>query len=172
MEFSLSRTVEVLSATPGTTRSLLSDLSDDWTASASREDWGPFDIVGHLIHADQTVWIPRARVIVEQGEDVSFPAFDRAGHHEDVRGKTLPQLLEEFDAARRTSLDTIAGWHLSEAQLDLQGIHPEFGPVTLRQLLATWLVHDLTHLRQIATSMAKKYESAVGPWKEYLSILK
>ena len=171
MEFNLERTIEVLSATPGALRGLLGGLSDAWTASRG-DEWGPFDVVGHLIHAEHTDWIPRARVIVEQGEDRNFPPFDRFGHFALVEGKTLAQLLDEFDAARRQSLDTLAGWDLSDDQLDLRGLHPEFGPVTLRQLLATWPVHDLTHLRQIATSMAKQYDQAVGPWKEYLSILK
>lgn len=172
MQFSLTRTIEVLSATPGAVSGLLGELSDEWTASASREDWGPFDIVGHLIHAEHTDWIPRARVILDQGEDLNFPPFDRFGHFEMVEGKTMSGLLDEFTTARRQSLDTLAGWNLSEDQLDLQGVHPEFGPVTLRQLLATWAVHDLTHIRQISTAIAKKYDSAVGPWKEYLSILK
>jgi len=172
MEFSMTRTVEVLSATPAAVRGLLGGLSGEWTASASREDWGPFDVVGHLIHAEHTDWIPRARVIIDQGEDRRFPPFDRFGHFALVEGKTMDQLLDDFDAARRRSLDTLAGWNLSEDQLDLHGLHPEFGPATLSQLLATWTVHDLTHLRQIATSMAKQYDQAVGPWKEYLSILK
>ena len=172
MQFDLERTFEVLSATPVAVRGLLGGLSDGWTASAGREDWGPFDIVGHLIHAEYTDWIPRARVILDQGEDRNFPPFDRFGHFALVEGKTLAQLLDEFDAARRHSLDTLAGWNLTEDQLDLQGLHPEFGPVTLSQLLATWTVHDLTHLRQIATSIAKQYDQAVGPGKEYLSVLK
>jgi hypothetical protein len=172
MEFSLSKTVEVLSATPAAVRGLLGGLSAEWTASPAADEWGPFDVVGHLIHAEHTDWIPRARVIIDQGEDLNFPPFDRFGHFALVEGKTLTQLLDEFDAARRRSLDTLAGWNLTEAKLDLHGLHPEFGPVTLRQLLATWPVHDLTHLRQIATTMAKQYDQAVGPWKEYLSILK
>jgi len=172
MEFSMTRTVEVLSATPAAVRGLLGGLSGEWTASASREDWGPFDVVGHLIHAEHTDWIPRARVIIDQGEDRRFPPFDRFGHFALVEGKSLAQLLDEFDAARRQSLDTLAGWNLIDDQLNLQGLHPEFGPVTLSQLLSTWTVHDLTHLRQIATTMAKQYDQAVGPWKEYLSILK
>ena len=172
MEFSITRNIEVLSATPASVRSLLAGLSDDWTTSANAEEWGPFDIVGHLIHAEYTDWIPRARVIVEQGKDRNFPSFDRFGHFELVKGKGLNQLLDEFDSARADSLQTLTNWNLSKEQLTLQGIHPEFGGVTLSQLLATWTVHDLTHLRQIATSMAKRYDAAVGPWKDYLSILK
>lgn len=172
MEFSLTHTIEVLTTTPSTVRSMLGGLSDEWISSNSREDWGPYDVVGHFIHADQSTWIPRARIIIEQGSDRNFPQFDRAGHFESVEGKSLTQLLDEFDAARADSLETLLGWELSEEQLDLTGFHPEFGEVTLRQLLATWTVHDLTHIRQIATSMAKRYETAVGPWKEYLSILK
>lgn len=172
MQFSVSRSIEVLSATPPTLRSLLRGLSEDWTVSATREEWGPFDIVGHLIHGEETDWIPRAKIILEQGEDRSFVPFDRFAQFEKSKGKTLASLLDEFEHLRRDNLETLIGWNLTDEQLDLQGIHPELGCVTLRQLLATWAVHDLNHIRQIVTAMAKRYDSAVGPWQEFLSILK
>lgn len=172
MNFSVGKSIEVLSPTPAVVRALLRGLSDDWSSTNSRDDWGPYDIVGHLIHAEYTDWIPRVRVILEQSTDRNFPPFDRFGHFELVKGKCLSQLFDEFDAARAASLDTLLGWGISGEQLALSGIHPEFGEVTLGQLLATWTVHDLTHIRQIVTSMARRYETAVGPWKEYLSILR
>ncbi len=172
MEFNIQLTIEVLSRTPQVIRSITDGLSEAWTSSASREDWGPYDIVGHLIQGELMDWIPRALIILEQRDDTRFVPFDRLAHFENSKGKTLGSLLDEFEQLRHENLRTLSGLELSNEQLQLEGIHPEFGPVTLRQLLATWAVHDLTHVRQIATSMAKRYDSAVGPWKEYLSILK
>ena len=173
MNFHLDKTVEVLRGTPATITAMVGQVADEWTESSGRrDDWGVFDVVGHLIHADETDWIPRAEVILRQGADRDFPPFDRFGQFDKSRGTTLVELLDEFEAVRKECLATVRGWNLTEQQLDLKGIHPEFGEVNLRQLLATWVVHDLTHIRQITTIMAKKYEEAVGPWKAYLSILK
>jgi len=172
MKFSIAASVEVLSATPGTLRSLLGGLSDEWTASFDdQENWQPYDVLGHLIHGEETDWIPRARIILEQIEDRRFVPFDRLAQFERSKGKTLTELLDEFERCRVENLDRLRSWDLTEEQLELQGIHPEFGTVTLRQLIATWAVHDLNHIRQIVTAMAKRYDQAVGPWKEYLGIL-
>lgn len=172
MEFALEDAIPMLESTPATLKAWLGGLPDQWTASSGDEgDWQPFDIVGHLIHADQTDWIPRAKVILAQGEDRNFPPFDRLGQFEKTKGKTLAELLEEFAVIRKECIDELNSWKLTSDQLELKGAHPEFGEVTLGQLLSTWVVHDLTHIRQIATAMAKRYETAVGPWKSYLSIL-
>ncbi|MBX3294631.1 MAG: DinB family protein [Acidobacteria bacterium] len=172
MEFAVERSIELLSSTPGTLRAWLVGLSDEWTVSAGdRDEWQPYDIVGHLIHADETDWIPRARVILAQGKDRRFPPFDRFGQFERQQGRPLSVLLDEFAAVRKRCIDELTGWNLTPEQFDLSGVHPEFGEVSLKQLLSTWVVHDLTHIRQIATAMARRYETAVGPWKAYLSIL-
>lgn len=172
MEFAVERSIELLAATPVALRAWLGGLSDAWTATAGdRGDWQPYDIVGHLIHADETDWIPRARVILVQGEDRRFPPFDRFGQFERPQETPLSELLDEFAAVRWRCLDELTAWDLSAEQLELCGIHPEFGEVSLAELLSTWVVHDLTHIRQIATAMARRYEAAVGPWKAYLSIL-
>ena len=173
MKFELHQAVPLLSATPLTLNALLGNLGDVWTCSSGNPDqWEAFDIVGHLIHAEETDWIPRAKVILEQADNRAFEPFDRFAQFERSNGKTLRELLEEFEAARRTSLAILASWDLRSADLALTGNHPELGDVTLSQLLATWVVHDLTHIRQIATVMARRYEIEVGPWKEYLSILR
>ena len=173
MRFELDKAIEVLASTPAAVRAMVGGLSGEWTASSGdADDWGVFDVVGHLVHADETDWIPRAEVILARGQDRNFPPFDRFGQFEKAKGKTLGDLLDEFERARAGCLATLRGWRLTDDQLDLKGVHPEFGEVELRQLLATWVVHDLTHIRQIATIMARKYEEAVGPWKAYLSILK
>jgi hypothetical protein len=172
MDFRSDQAFEILGSTPATVRTMVGGLSEGWTEGSGRQDeWGVFDVVGHLIHADETDWIPRAEVILAQGEDRNFPPFDRFGQFEKSRGKTLGHLLNEFDTIREGCLATVRGWDLTEERLELRGVHPEFGEVSLRQLLATWVVHDLTHIRQIAMITAKKYEDAVGPWKAYLSIL-
>lgn len=173
MKFQLEQAVEILSQTPATVKSLLENLSDEWIfAEENRDDWNAFDVVGHLIHADETDWIPRAEVILAQVENPTFEAFDRYGQFEKSKGKTLPELLEEFAEIRKQCIENLRQMNLTEDKLKLKGIHPELGEATLENLLATWVVHDLTHIRQIVTSMAKKYSENVGVWKEYLSILK
>jgi hypothetical protein len=172
MKFNLDDAVEVLTATPPALKALLGGLSDGWTASTGTQDnWQAFDVIGHLLNAEETNWIPRAKVIVEDGTKGVFEPFDRLAHFERSKGKTLEELLVEFAEARRSSISTLLSWDLTIEQLSRKGYHPELGEVTLSQLLATWVVHDLTHIRQIATAMAKKYTVEVGPWKQYLGIL-
>lgn len=141
------------------------------TSEIRNQSWRPYDIVGHLIQGELTDWIPRARIILEQGEDRTFVPFDRFAQFEHSKGKSLAQLLDEFAKLRTQNIETLTSWNLTEHQLDLEGDHPELGRVTLRQLLATWVVHDLNHIRQVVTVMAKRYEGEVGVWKQYLSIL-
>ena len=173
MKFQLEQAIEILSTTPAVLRSMLGNLSDDWTKTEeNRDDWSPFDVVGHYIHAEETDWIPRAEIILGQGENPTFDPFDRYAMFEKSKDKTLEDLLQEFAERRRESLETLKSWNLTDEQLALKAMHPELGEVTLEQLLATWVVHDLTHIRQIVTNLAKKYSVAVGVWREYLSILK
>jgi hypothetical protein len=172
VEFTLNKTLEVLERTPRVVRAMLDGLSDEWTSGGTETDWAPFDIVGHLIHGEITDWIPRAKIILDQGESITFVPFDRLAQFELSKGKTLAELLDDFDEARGDSLATLRSWNLTEDQLGLKGMHPELGQVDLSQLLSTWMVHDLTHIRQLAVFLARKYWDAVGPWTEYLSILK
>ncbi|MCD9185260.1 MAG: DinB family protein [Pyrinomonadaceae bacterium] len=173
MKFEINQAVEILENTPLVLKSLLGNLSEDWTKSEhNKEDWSAFDIVGHYIHAEETDWIPRAEIILRQGENRTFEPFDRYAQFEVSKDKTLDDLLETFAEKRRESIKTLKLWNLTEEQLNLKGNHPDLGEVTLENLLSTWLVHDLTHIRQIVTNLAKKYSVNVGVWKEYLSILK
>ncbi len=173
MNFQIQQAIEVLERTPGVLAAFLAGLSDGWTASTGNTDkWQPYDIVGHLIHAEKTDWIPRARIILGQQENVTFEPFDRFAQFNDSKGKSIGSLLGEFAEVRKESLLELTGWQLTPAQLDLGGIHPELGRVKLSELLATWVVHDLTHIRQIAMVMADRYRDDVGVWREYLSILK
>lgn len=172
MEFDLEQGVAVLTRTPDTLRSMLAGLGAQWTdATEGPETWSPYVIVGHLIHGERTDWIPRAHIILAQGPNRHFTPYDRFAQFRESHGKSLVDLLDEFGRLRAENLATLVGWRISEAQLALQGEHPEFGAVTLRQLLSTWVAHDLGHIAQAARVMAKQYREAVGPWRAYLPVL-
>jgi hypothetical protein len=172
MDFSLERGLEILERTPQVMRDLLSGLSQDWLDGTEGPDtWSPYVIVGHLIHGERTDWIPRAQIILAQGDDRRFTPFDRFAQFRESEGKSLVQLLDEFSRLRAASLATLKGWDLKDHQLALEGIHPELGPVTMKQLLATWVAHDLGHIAQTARVMAKQYRDAVGPWRAYLPVM-
>ena len=172
MEFDLPTGIAVLERTPSTLRAMLSGLPTAWiNATEGPDTWSPYDILGHLIHGERTDWIPRAQIILEPGTLRRFTPFDRFAQFRESQGKSLAQLLDEFAHHRAESLATLSGWQLTDAQLALEGEHPELGAVTLRQLLATWVGHDLGHIAQTARVMAKQYREAVGPWRAYLPIM-
>lgn len=170
--FDLTQAIEVLARTPHVLRSLLHGLSDGWTLRNYGEaTFSPFDVVGHLLEADRHNWMPRLRLMLRDGTDTPFAAFDRYAMFESSRGKRLSELLDAFAQMRATNLLELESLHLTNDLLDRQGTHPDLGTVTVRQLLATWVVHDLGHTQQIVKAMAYQYRDAVGPWREYLSIL-
>ena len=172
MDFDLSDGIAVLERTPATLRTMLNELPTAWIdATEGPETWSPYDIVGHLIHGERTDWIPRARIILDQDPDRRFTPFDRFAQFEESKGKSLAQLLDEFDELRTGNLRVLRDWRLTEEQLALEGEHPELGRVSLRQLLATWVGHDLGHIAQTARVMAKQYRDAVGPWRAYLPVM-
>jgi len=172
MKFQIEKAIEILSQTPTVVKSLLGNLSDDWIKNTSNsKNWSPFDIIGHLIHGEETDWIPRVEIIVAQGENLTFEPFDRFAQFEKSKNKTLNELIETFAVSRTKNLGILREMNLTEEKLKLKGTHPELGEVTLEQLLATWVVHDLNHLKQLVTVLAYKYAENVGVWKEYLSIL-
>jgi len=173
MEFSLSQSLEILERTPAVLKTLLDGLPDTWTHVNEGDDtWSAYDVVGHLIHGEKTDWIPRMKTILEFGMERPFEQFDRYAQFQESQGKTLTQLLHDFTRLRQENLQTLKNTPLDEDALDKKGIHPAFGEVTLRQLLACWTVHDLGHIHQISRVMAKQYSSAVGPWIVYLGVLK
>lgn len=172
MDFDITHGIAVLERTPGTLRAMLHDLDAAWLdATEGPETWSPYVIVGHFVHGERADWIPRARVILSRGTSRRFQPFDRFAQFHESQGKTLSDLLDEFAQLRADSLATLAGWQLTDAELALTGEHPAFGDVTLRQLLATWVVHDLGHIAQIARVMAKQYRDAIGPWRAYLPVV-
>ena len=172
-EFDLASAREILARTPATVSALLSGLSDGWTSRTEGEGtWSPFDVIGHLIHGERTDWMPRLRLILEKGTSQAFTPFDRTAMFAASQGQSLAELLERFAALRQENLVDLDRLRLREEQLDLQGLHPELGVVTLRQLLSTWVAHDLDHVVQIARILARRYTDAVGPWTAYLRVLR
>lgn len=172
MEFTLAQSREVLIATPMVLRAWLSGLSDPWIMSNYGQDtFSPYDVVGHLIHGERTDWIPRARIILEHGEARPFEPFDRYAMYAASRGKSMVELLDTFSELRIMNLRMLDDMQLTLEDLERTGTHPALGRVALRQLLATWAVHDLNHVAQIAKAMSHQYKEQVGAWKEYLSIL-
>jgi DinB family protein len=172
MEFRFDEALPVLQRTPRVLRELLRDLPEMWTeATEGAGTWSPFDVIGHLIHGERTNWIPRVEHLLAHGEAMPFPAFDREAMFAASKGLTLIELLDTFDRLRTGSLSRLNELSLTDADLTRRGRHPEFGVVTLGQLLATWVAHDLGHTSQVVRVMARQYQEGVGPWRAYLSIL-
>ncbi len=172
INFNLKEAIEILERTPAVLISLLSGLSDGWIYNnEGGESWNPYDIVGHMIHGEKNDWILRAKTILKYGEENPFEPFDRFAQFKESEGKTLNDLLEEFAKLRNENIDVLHKIDLNENDLNKKGIHPEFGKVTLKQLLSTWVVHDLSHIRQISRVMAKQYKKEIGPWRIYLPVI-
>jgi hypothetical protein len=170
--FELDEAIALLERTPRALDALLRGLPEGWIAANEGEGtWSPFDVVGHLIHGERTDWMPRIRMILEHRDSRTFESFDRFAQFEASRGWTLPDLLDEFGRLRGENIRAVMGLGLTTTDLARRGSHPDFGPVTLRQLLATWAVHDLDHLSQIARVLARQYADDVGPWRAYLRII-
>jgi hypothetical protein len=172
MEFSLDHAIPVLTRTPRVLDYMLRDLPDPWIkGTEGPETWSPYDVVGHLVHGERTDWMPRVEHLLTHGESKPFKPFDRFAQFEDSRGKSLGQLLDTFAELRAQSLRRLSGLELGEIDLERPGKHPELGRVTLGQLLATWVAHDLDHIVQVSRVMGRQYSDAVGPWSQYLRII-
>ena len=172
MGHNLQHTVSLLTRTPAALDALLRDLPEEWTFRNEGEStWSAVDVVGHLIHCERTDWMPRARMVLQFGENRAFEPFDRGGHIRESQGKPLGQLLDEFTRLRSESLGELRSLNLGQEDLERRGRHPSLGVVTLSQLLATWATHDLTHLHQVSRVMAHQYREDVGPWSAYLGVL-
>jgi hypothetical protein len=173
MEFDLNQGIAILERTPATMCALLDGLSPAWVdATEGPDTWSPYVVIGHLIPGERTDWIPRAQIIRAQGANRTFTPYDRLAQFHESQGKTLRELLDEFERLRAQNIGTLKSWHLTDAQLALKGEHPALGAVTMRQLLACWVAHDLGHIVQVARVMAKQYRDAIGPWTAYLSVMK
>jgi hypothetical protein len=172
MQFSIDQSLALLARTPAALNALLRDLPNEWThANEGPSTWSAFDVIGHLIHGEQTDWLVRTRLILEHGDSRPFDKFDREAQFRDSAGKTLPQLLDEFTHLRANNLTALRALNIKPEQFALRGRHPALGSVTLSELLATWPVHDMTHIHQIARILAHQYRNSVGPWQQYLGVL-
>ena len=171
MNFELEQSLTILNRTPKVLNSLLSGLGEEWVMhNEGPNTWSPYDVLGHLIHGEKTDWIPRSEIILSGTENKAFVPFDRFAQMNQPM-QTLEELLNEFEALRMKNITKLQSWNLTEEEYQKTGIHPEFGEVTLQELLSTWTVHDLGHLAQISRVMARQYASEVGPWRAYLGIL-
>jgi hypothetical protein len=172
MKFELDKSIEILQRTPSVLKTLLHGLHDDWTNNnEGPETFSPYDVVGHLIHGEKTDWRSRSMMILEHGLSKTFIPYDRFAQFEESKGKSLTELLDEFEKLRSLNLEWLRSLKLTATDLDKKGVHPSLGQVTLRQLLSTWVIHDLTHLAQVTRVMAKQYKEEMGPWVEYFRIL-
>lgn len=172
MNVQLEEAVAILDRTPAALRSLLQDAPAAWLhGTEGAESWSAYQIVGHLIHGENTDWIPRTRMILEHGEDRAFVPFDRFAMLNLPQQRPLGEMLAEFEKLRAANLKILKSLNLQQKDLEKKGRHPELGTVTLGQLIATWVVHDLGHLAQMTRVMAKQYTDAVGPWRAYLPVL-
>ena len=168
----MEEAVALLARTPAVLDSLLRDLPDGWiVADEGADTWSPFDVVGHLIHGERTDWLQRIKIILDHGEARAFDKFDRFAQYALSEGRTMASLLDEFATQRQANLRELARLRLTDSDLARRGRHPELGTVTLRQLLATWVAHDLDHVMQISRVMARQYSDEVGPWRAYLRII-
>ena len=172
MKFNLESSIDVLARTPAALQALLGGLDESWIrGTEGPETFSAFDVVGHLIDGEETDWIPRAKIILAKGADPRFEPYDRFRHRARNAGRTLASLLSEFAELRAANLVLLRSWKLTDTDLDLPGIHPTFGRVTLRELFAAWVVHDLGHIAQVSRVMAKQYRDAVGPWVPFMPVL-
>ncbi|MBQ4819514.1 DinB family protein [Aquimarina sp. MMG016] len=173
MKFNLNKSIEILQRTPNVLITMLQNMDKEWVFNNEGEKtWSVYDIIGHFIHGEKTDWIPRMEIILSDNPDKTFIPFDRFAQFENSKGKTLKQLLDEFQKLRKSNIEKLISTNLTDEDLQKTGIHPDFGSVTLSQLLATWVVHDLNHIAQISRVIAKQYTTEVGPWSTYLRILK
>lgn len=172
MQYELEKAYEILDRTPAVLESLLSGLSEDWiTPNEGPDTFSPFDVVGHLIHGEKTDWTARMKRILEFGNTKTFEVYDRFAQYEESKGKNMTQLLEEFKSLRKENMVWFRSLNLSADDLERKGMHPRLGEVTLKNLLSTWVVHDLTHIAQVTRVMAKQYKEEMGPWPQFFRIL-
>jgi uncharacterized damage-inducible protein DinB len=161
-----------LAATPGVIEALLGTLPADALHFREAEgSWTPFQVVCHLIDAEENNWIPRTRIVLAGGSS-TFAPFDREAGLRRYASLSLDALIAEFSRRRRASLDTLESLGLKPADLSREGQHPDFGTVTLGQLLSTWVAHDHAHVAQICRALVHHYGAGVGPWKAFFRYLR
>ena len=172
MKFETNKSIQILEKTPSVLQALLENMDEEWVMNnEGPETFSPYDIVGHLIHGEKTDWVPRAKIILDHGLSKPFEPYDRFAQYEESKGKTIAQLLEEFELLRKQNIQWLQSLNLTKEDFEKKGMHPSLGEVSLKNLLSTWVVHDLTHIAQITRVMAKQYKEEMGPWPQFFRIL-
>ncbi|MBS4063424.1 MAG: DinB family protein [Chitinophagaceae bacterium] len=172
MKFETNKSIQILEKTPSVLQALLENMDEDWVMNnEGPETFSPYDVVGHLIHGEKTDWVPRAKIILEHGVSKPFEPYDRFAQYEESKGKTIAQLLEEFELLRKQNIQWLQSLNLTNEDFEKKGMHPSLGAVSLKNLLSTWVVHDLTHIAQVTRVMAKQYKEEMGPWPQFFRIL-
>ena len=172
MKYNITLALEILERTPAVLKILLSGLNDDWIMNnEGPETFSPYDVIGHLMHGEKTDWTARTKMIMEHGNTKTFVPWDRFAQYEESKGKSLQQLLYDFEIIRKENIVWFKALQLTEADLDKKGSHPKLGEVTMRNLLSTWVIHDLTHIAQVTRVMAKQYKEEMGPWLQFFRIM-
>jgi len=172
MKFDLNQAISVLERTPGVLKQLLDNLSQEWThKNEGKDTWSPYDVLGHLVHGEKTDWMPRLEIVLSDSENNTFEPYDRFAQFKMSKGKSLGNLLDEFERLRKQNLRNLKSKFLMSNDLTKEGIHPGLGPVTLNHMLSAWVVHDLGHIAQVSRVMAKQYKEEIGPWTQYLTIV-
>lgn len=172
MEYRLDLAIDILNRTPALLNALLRDVADEWgLGNAGDDTWSPHQVLSHMIAAEETNWIPRARHLLEYGETKPFTPFDQVETMKRLSEKSLDEVLETFASLRRRNIEILQSLDITGVTLQRRGLHPDLGPVHLSQLLSTWVVHDMNHVGQIVEVMAKQYGEAIGPWKAFLPIV-
>jgi DinB superfamily len=172
MKYNIEQAIEILERTPAVCTALLAGLSNDWVMNnEGPETFSPYDVIGHLIHGEKTDWTERTKMILDFGNTKTFVKWNRFAQYEESKGKSLVQLLDEFAVIRKQNIAWFKSLQLTETDFDKKGMHPVLGEVTLKNLLSTWVAHDLTHIAQITRVMAKQYKEEMGPWPQFFRIL-
>lgn len=172
MKFNLNKSIQVLNNTPDVLLALLHDLDEEWTNKNEGENtWTAKEVLAHLIVLEETGWLPRVKVILNSGAGEKLAPINMESHFDLAKNTTLEELLSKFRAIRQHQLKELSGLHLSESDFQKTAEHPVLGTITVQQIIATWVTHDLTHTAQISRVMAKQYINAIGPFVKFLNRL-
>lgn len=172
MTLDISAARAALARTPGVLRQLVDDAPATWLAARPADgEWSAHQVTCHLAYVEETDWMTRARMIREVGPMRPFPTVDHGDQTDRYAGMGTDAVARRFAELRTDNLAALDAMQLSDADLTLRGLHPTLGEVTMRQLLATWVVHDHNHVAQLQGALSAYFVDEVGPWRSFLGIL-
>lgn len=168
----VTETRAILASTPSMVRTLVGPVGPEALEFHEAPDtWNVREVLCHLADGEIADWVPRIAIILSNGPDKRFTPFDREAGFARYRGWTCAALLDEFERLRADSLVRLDAFHITPDTLARTGLHPEFGAVTLEQLIACWVTHDYAHVSQISRVLVRHFGTHVGPWTKYFSLL-